>query len=76
MRVLEIGCGPGAASREVASRIGDGHVLAIDRSVKAIRQAQDLSREWIAAGRLTFRQVALEPWTGGIPTPGALPSAG
>jgi len=32
MRVLEIGCGPGAAAREVARRIGGGHVHAIDRS--------------------------------------------
>jgi SAM-dependent methyltransferase len=41
MRVLEIGCGPGAASREITRRIGDGHVLAIDRSAKAIAQAGD-----------------------------------
>jgi cyclopropane fatty-acyl-phospholipid synthase-like methyltransferase len=36
LRVLEIGCGPGAAAREIAHRIGDGHVLAIDRSAKAM----------------------------------------
>ena len=37
MRVIEIGCGPGAAARAVAERVGpSGHVLAIDRSVKAI----------------------------------------
>ena len=34
MRVLEIGCGPAAAAREVSRRIGDGFVLAIDRSSK------------------------------------------
>ncbi|MGH8432083.1 MAG: SAM-dependent methyltransferase, partial [Solimonas sp.] len=28
MRVLEIGCGPGAMAREIVRRIGDGHVLA------------------------------------------------
>lgn len=32
MRVLEIGCGPGVAAREVARRLEDGHVLGIDRS--------------------------------------------
>ncbi|HEX3204808.1 MAG TPA: methyltransferase domain-containing protein, partial [Propionibacteriaceae bacterium] len=39
MRVLEIGCGPGAAARDVARRIGNGHVHAIDRSSRAIAQA-------------------------------------
>ena len=40
MRVLEIGCGPGAMAREIAARIGNGHVLGIDRSAKAIAQAR------------------------------------
>ncbi|MER8508555.1 class I SAM-dependent methyltransferase [Mesorhizobium sp. M0199] len=60
MRVLEIGCGPGAAAREIARRIGGGHVLAIDRSAKAIVQARAASRAEIAAGRLSLRQVAIE----------------
>ncbi|PAP92689.1 SAM-dependent methyltransferase [Mesorhizobium wenxiniae] len=60
MRVLEIGCGPGAASREITRRIGDGHVRAIDRSAKAIAQARAASRAEIAAGRLSLRQVAIE----------------
>lgn len=60
LRVLEIGCGPGAAARAVAERIGDGHVLAIDRSAKAIAQARDGSAEFIAAGRLSLRCVAAE----------------
>jgi ubiquinone/menaquinone biosynthesis C-methylase UbiE len=41
---LEIGCGPGAAAREVSRRIGSGHILAIDRSVKAIQQAVATSK--------------------------------
>ena len=52
MRVLEIGCGAGAAAREVLSRIGDGSVLAIDRSAKAIAQAMAASARELAAGRL------------------------
>jgi SAM-dependent methyltransferase len=59
-RVLEIGCGPGAAAREIARRIGDGHVLGIDRSAKAIAQAEAASAVEIASGRLGFRQVAAE----------------
>lgn len=39
IRVLEIGCGPGAAARAVADCVGNGYVLAIDRSGRAIEQA-------------------------------------
>jgi cyclopropane fatty-acyl-phospholipid synthase-like methyltransferase len=60
IRVLEIGCGPGAAAREVAARIGDGHILAVDRSAKAIEQARAASRDLIASGRMSLRQVAVE----------------
>lgn len=60
MRVLEIGCGPGAAARAVAQRIGRGHVLAIDRSAKAVQQAVAASSQEIASGSLSVRQVAIE----------------
>jgi cyclopropane fatty-acyl-phospholipid synthase-like methyltransferase len=60
MRVLEIGCGPGATAREIARHIGEGHVLAIDRSAKAIAQARAASRVEIESGRLSFRQVSAE----------------
>jgi SAM-dependent methyltransferase len=60
IRVLEIGCGPGAAAREIARRIGRGHVLGIDRSATAIAQAKAGSRAEIASGVLSFRQVAIE----------------
>ena len=60
MRVLEIGCGPGVAARAVLRRIGDGHVLAIDRSDKAIALAKAGSRAELATGRLEFRRVAVE----------------
>ena len=59
-RVLEIGCGPGAASRAVAARLQTGHVLAIDRSAKAIAQAAAAGAEQVAAGRLRVRQVSVE----------------
>ncbi len=60
MRVLEIGCGPGAAAREIVRRIGNGHVLAVDRSEKAIALARKASAVEIASGRLELRQVAAE----------------
>lgn len=60
MRVIEIGCGPGAAARAVVARIDNGHVLAIDRSARAIAQAEAGSAVEIAAGKLCFRAVAVE----------------
>lgn len=60
LRVIEIGCGPGAALREVVKRIGDGHVLGIDRSAKAIQQARKALKDEIASGHLSLRQVAIE----------------
>ena len=59
-RVLEIGCGPGVAAREVSRRVGSGFVLAIDRSAKAIESAMAGSKPEIATDRLRFRQVAIE----------------
>jgi cyclopropane fatty-acyl-phospholipid synthase-like methyltransferase len=61
MRVLEIGCGPGAMAREIARRLGQGgYVLAIDRSATAIAQARAGSSDEIAAGTLGFRQSTAE----------------
>lgn len=60
VRVLEIGCGPGAMAREISKQIGSGYILAIDRSAKAIQQAIAGSHEEIATGKLSFRQVTVE----------------
>jgi cyclopropane fatty-acyl-phospholipid synthase-like methyltransferase len=60
MRVLEIGCGPGAMAREIARRLGHGHILAIDRSARAVAQAKAASGQEIASGRLALREVAAE----------------
>jgi SAM-dependent methyltransferase len=56
LRVLEIGCGTGAAAREVADRVGPGYVLGIDRSERAIAHATALG----GGERLSFRVVAVE----------------
>lgn len=60
MRVLEIGCGPGVAARAVLRHVGDGHVLAIDRSAKAIARANAGSADELASGQLVFRCIAVE----------------
>ncbi|TDB88646.1 class I SAM-dependent methyltransferase [Actinomadura sp. 7K534] len=70
MRVLEIGCGTGAAARAVAARLGTGHILAIDRSAKAVAQARAASAADIAAGRMSVRQAAIEDFE---PRPGEGP---
>ena len=56
MRVLEIGCGPGAMAREIGARIGDGAVLGIDRSAKAIGQARSADNP----PNLAFREASAE----------------
>ena len=60
MRILEIGCGPGAMAREMAARNEGGHVLAIDHSAKAIHLAIAGSKKEIQAGALSFRQAQVE----------------
>ncbi|TQC48836.1 methyltransferase domain-containing protein [Rhodococcus sp. WS4] len=63
LRVLEIGCGPGAAARAIADTLTTGHILAIDRSATAIAQLKACSSDQIAAGRLSARHVAIEDFT-------------
>lgn len=63
MRVLEIGGGPGAAAKTIAGRIGDGHILMIDRSAKSIAQAEKNAAGEIAAGLMSLRHVAVEDFT-------------
>lgn len=61
MRILEIGCGPGAMAREMAKRVSPGgYVLAIDRSARAISQAKAGSTKEIKSGLLSFRIASAE----------------
>jgi protein-L-isoaspartate O-methyltransferase len=60
LRILEIGCGTGAAARAVVARLVTGHILAIDRSATAVAQATAASAEEIASGRMSVRQSAAE----------------
>jgi cyclopropane fatty-acyl-phospholipid synthase-like methyltransferase len=59
-RVLEIGCGPGAAARTIAARLDTGHILGIDRSAAAIVQAAAAATDEIRSGRMSVRRVAAE----------------
>jgi SAM-dependent methyltransferase len=60
IRVLEIGGAPGAAARAVARRIGDGHILVIDRSATGVARTERNAAAEIAAGLLSVRHVAAE----------------
>jgi SAM-dependent methyltransferase len=60
LRVLEIGCGSGAAALEITKFVAGGHILGIDRSSKAIGRAIEKSRSEIASGILSFRNEAIE----------------
>jgi cyclopropane fatty-acyl-phospholipid synthase-like methyltransferase len=59
-RVLEIGCGTGAAARAVAARLTTGHILAVDRSASAVAHAKAAAADLIASERMSVRQVAAE----------------
>ncbi|PPE65403.1 class I SAM-dependent methyltransferase [Caldimonas caldifontis] len=61
LRVLEVGCGPGALARAIAARVAPvGHVLGLDRSERAIAQAIAGSAAELAAGMVSFRRGAIE----------------
>ena len=64
-RVPEIGCGTGVAARLVWQRFGHGHVLAIDRSAKAIAHAKSGSTAELATGRLALQRIAQARVPGG-----------
>lgn len=63
MRVLEIGGAPGAAAKAVAHRIGEGHVLVIDRSAKGVALIQRNAAAEIESGLLSTRCVSAEDFT-------------
>lgn len=59
-RILEIGCGTGAAAREIVNRFANVYVLAIDRSIKAIEQSKNTCKSEIQSGKLNFIQSRIE----------------
>lgn len=59
-RILEIGCGPGAAAQLVCERLTTGHLLATDRSAVAVNRTAGRNPQYVKAGRLTVQRTALD----------------
>ena len=59
-RVLEIGCGHGAAATFVCERLEGGHLTAIDRSAKMIQAAARRNVAYVEAGKAEFLVATLE----------------
>ncbi|GBG06440.1 SAM-dependent methyltransferase [Paenibacillus agaridevorans] len=58
-RLLEIGCGNGAAVAEICRTLTNGSITALDRSVKMIRLAEKNNAEHVASGKARFLAVSL-----------------
>jgi cyclopropane fatty-acyl-phospholipid synthase-like methyltransferase len=58
-RVLEIGCGRGAAAALVCERLTRGSMVAVDRSETAVAATRTRNAEYVATGRLRVEQAAL-----------------
>jgi SAM-dependent methyltransferase len=58
-RVLEVGCGAGAAAELVGERLTTGRLVAIDRSASMVERAIARNRALVDAGTLLVRPVPL-----------------
>lgn len=58
-RVLEIGCGPGAAAELICPQLDSGFMLAVDRSGKAAARTRSRNASHVAAGRLEVLEASL-----------------
>ncbi|MEV0273871.1 methyltransferase domain-containing protein [Hamadaea sp. NPDC050747] len=59
-RLLEIGCGRGAAVSLVCDRLRSGQITAIDRSLTMVKYAEQRNAEHVAAGRAVFQTAPLD----------------
>ncbi|WP_434061980.1 class I SAM-dependent methyltransferase [Actinotalea lenta] len=56
LRLLDVGCGPGSITVDLARLVAPGEVVAIDPAQEALDEAGELADELGAAGNVTFRR--------------------
>ncbi len=59
-RVLEIGCGHGAAATLLCEQLESGSLVALDRSAKMVAAASKRNAGWVEAGRAAFIEGSFE----------------
>ncbi|MCW6009107.1 class I SAM-dependent methyltransferase [Micromonospora sp. CPCC 205371] len=59
-RILEIGCGRGSAVSLICERLDGGRIIAIDRSLTMIKQAEQRNEANVAAGKVVFQTAPLD----------------
>ncbi|GLH96585.1 SAM-dependent methyltransferase [Phytohabitans aurantiacus] len=59
-RILEIGCGRGSAVSLICERLDGGRVTAIDRSITAVKQAEQRNEANVTAGKVVFQAAPLD----------------
>jgi SAM-dependent methyltransferase len=64
-RILEIGCGPGAAAALICPRLAGGHLTAIDRSAVAILRSVQRNAAQLNAGVVDFQLAELAGFDAG-----------
>lgn len=58
-RILEVGCGNGAAVALICQKLRTGRIVAIDRSTPMIALAKQRNEKHVAEGRASFRAIDL-----------------
>ena len=62
--ILEIGCGRGVAVSLICPLLRSGMIAAIDRSATAIEAAAERNAAFVAEGKASFHQAAIEDFEG------------
>ncbi|KAI0491113.1 ubiE/COQ5 methyltransferase [Xylaria cf. heliscus] len=55
-RILDVGCGPGSITIDLAQLVPQGSVIGVDSSDDVVSQARELARERGVEGNLTFQR--------------------
>jgi len=59
--LLDVGCGPGTITADLAERVAPGRVIGLDQAVGVLTQARAVAAEWLALYRTLARMNGGEP---------------